>query len=74
MGKGLDMDGEDDDKWYRGVVKGYDGKKKQDVYSPEDDVTETVRLSAVRKRGIPLGLEQTEGAPPPPEVFEPGLE
>ena len=74
VGKSLDIYWEDDNKWYRGVVKGYDGKKNHDVYYPEDDVTETVRLSAVRKRWIPLGYEQTEGAPPPPEVFEPGLE
>ena len=74
VGKALDIYWEDDDKWYRGVVKGYDGKKKHDVYYPEDDVTETVRLTAVRKRWIPLGYEQTEGAPPPPEVFELGLE
>ena len=74
VGKALDIYWEDDDKWYRGVVKGYDGKKKHDVYYPEDDVTETVRLTAVRKRWIPLGYDQTEGAPPPPEVFEPGLE
>ena len=75
VGKRLDVYWDDDQTWYRGVVRAHDPEKNtHEVYYPEDEVAETVRLAAVRKRWIPDGWDESEGAPPPPEVIEPGLE
>jgi len=76
VGKRLDVYWDDDQTWYRGVVRAHDrGRHTHEVYYPEDDVTETVRLAAVRKRWIPDGWDESdESGAEPPEVFEPGLE
>ncbi len=75
VGKRLDVYWDDDQTWYRGVVRAHDPEKNtHEVYYPEDEVAETVKLAAVRKRWIPDGWDESEVAPPPPEVIEPGLE
>ena len=75
MGKRLDVYWDDDQTWYRGVVNAFDPEKNtHEVYYPEDDVTETVRLAEVRKRWIPDGWDESGDALLLPEVFEPGLE
>ena len=65
VGKRLDVYWDDDQTWYRGVVRAHDPEKNtHEVYYPEDEVAETVRLAAVRKRWIPDGWDESEGAPP----------
>ena len=55
VGKRLDVYWDDDQTWYRGVVRAHDPEKNtHEVYYPEDEVAE-VRLAAVRKRWIPTG-------------------
>lgn len=75
VGKRLDVYWDDDQTWYRGVVNAFDPEKNtHEVYYPEDDVTETVKLAEVRKRWIPDGWDESGDALLLPEVFEPGLE